>query len=143
MGRTLGEDFDEVLARTQSVIPGPATSDYDTLKGRTGPLGVHESTLAANYLCNVPRQKPWRELIQTIVIADLVLMQTLYQVFGIVMGWWFGRKDRKMNWCAGCMEQRVISAVSARPSFKDNGRESEYELLPSPEVQRTWSGLAH
>lgn len=96
-------DFPEAVSRQQ---PGSGTAleDYDSLKDTTGPLVVAPATLAVSYLCNVPRRKPWSELIVSILVADLVFMRALWSIFTFAMSSWLKAKDKTGNWCEGCLQ---------------------------------------
>lgn len=108
------------------------------------PLGVNDSTIAATYLCNVPRPKPGRELFQTILVADIVFLTALWRIFAFVMGYFVRRRDATANFCDGCM------AAARRPSEPTQAWEgltsrkslasvrtrstSDYELLEGHEL---------
>jgi hypothetical protein len=89
---------------TPTEAAGPAMEDYDTLRDTIGPLAVMPATLAVNYICNVPRRKPWSELIVSILVANLVFMRTLWSVFNLVMEMWVKDRDGRRNWCEGCLK---------------------------------------
>jgi hypothetical protein len=65
-------------------------------------LGVRPSVLATNYLCQVPRRKPWGSLIVSILVADLVLLRALWTVVGFVSTYFAKRRDPLANTCETC-----------------------------------------
>lgn len=75
----------EVGVNVINPIPGPATQPYGTRGYDTGPLGVTPSTISAEYLCQVPKRKAIGNLIITIVVADLVLLQTVWQLYKLIV----------------------------------------------------------
>jgi len=88
----------------------------------TGQLSVLPSVLSSKYLCQVPRQKPIGELIVSILIADLVLLQALWKITMWVAKWLIESRDVKANWCQGCIRQtdRVKSAINDRSLVETN-----------------------
>ena len=74
-------------------IPGPATEPYLTSGYTTGPLKVTPSTFSAEYLCQVPKRKSIGNLILTIVVADLVLLQALWQLYKLLVDTFFLNTD--------------------------------------------------
>jgi len=62
-------------------------------------LGVRPSVLATNYLCQVPRRKPWGSLIISILVADLVLLRALWTVVTLVSTYFAKRRDPLANTC--------------------------------------------
>jgi hypothetical protein len=56
------------------------TEDYDSLRDMTGKLEVRPSTIATRYLCQTSQRKPTGNLILSVLVADLVLLQALWKV---------------------------------------------------------------
>lgn len=107
-------NFSSILKGRDTRGSGPMLEDYNTLKDTTGPIGVEPSTLAVNYLCNVPQRKPWSELIVSILVADLVFMRALWSLFTLVVSSWVKSRDAMGNWCEGCW---------ARAEEKEQGKD--------------------
>lgn len=74
------------IANTQ---PGPATGDYATLRSQTGPLNLTASTINAKYWCQVPQRKSTGNLLVSILLADLVFLQSLWQLFKVGVEYFF------------------------------------------------------
>ena len=95
-----GENF----APGQTLLP---TAPYTVAQNSsTYHLGVNASTLATNYLCQVPRPKPAASLVFAVLIADLVLLQGLWRLFTLIVDSFFGKKYPEMGYCKGCIEQK-------------------------------------
>jgi hypothetical protein len=76
--------------------------EYDPSPENDALLGVRPSVLATNYLCQVPRRKPWGSLIIAILVADLVLLRALWTVVGFVSTYFVKRRDPLANTCETC-----------------------------------------
>lgn len=85
-------------------VPGPATGDYDALKGTTGKLGTSPSVISTKYTCQIPTRKPAGPLILSILVADLVFLQTAWSIYTFVAGLLLQEKD-KPSYCEGCLKQ--------------------------------------
>lgn len=81
----------------------PAIDNYESLRHTTGPLAVNPSTLAINYLCQIPKRKPLADLIISVLVANLVFLQALWLIFTFGMGYWLKRKDERSEYCIGCV----------------------------------------
>lgn len=86
-----------------NAVMGPANSSYADSSSRTdlGPLEISQSTIQSQYLCQIPRQKPWSELIVAIIVADLVFLRLLWTLFNIFATWWAEKCDRNAMYCEG------------------------------------------
>jgi hypothetical protein len=107
-------DFSQILDLSyheSTLDPGPAKAAYTPLDSTMGALGVRPSVLSAEYLCQVPRQKPTGDMLVAVLIADLVLLQALWQVFKLVVGGILTHQDRKANFCKGCLNQQLLDDV--------------------------------
>ncbi|KAI0889342.1 uncharacterized protein GGS22DRAFT_177860 [Annulohypoxylon maeteangense] len=82
---------------------GPGNASFDSLKATTGPLSVIPSVIATTYLCQVPELKSAGNLILAIIVADLVLLQSMWQLYKIVAEWYLGRRQPTANYCEGCV----------------------------------------
>ena len=74
-------------------------------------LEIRSSTISTTYLCQVPRLKSTGNLIFSIVVADLVLLQALWKVFIIVVDWWTKKRYPHMGTCTGCSGSGSIRSV--------------------------------
>ena len=103
--------LDPNLANIANARPGPALADYNTLKSQTGLLGTTPAVISAQYLCQVPRRKAAGELFVAILVADLVFLQVVWQLFKLVTEVWFlspKKRGPKVKYCEGCLlHQRV------------------------------------
>jgi hypothetical protein len=136
--------LDPNLNNIANAHPGPALADYDTLKSQTGPLGTTPATISAKYLCQVPRRKAAGELFVAILVADLVFLQAVWQLFKFVTETWFlspKKRGPKVNYCEGCLLQqrvdghddmpfdRITSARNSRQSLIRKTSRSNYDIL--------------
>ncbi|MCJ1228342.1 hypothetical protein MMC12_005003 [Toensbergia leucococca] len=69
-------------------------------------LGISASTLATNYMCQVPQLKPAASLIFAVLIADLVLLQGLWKLFTLIVDVSLGRKYPEMSYCKGRLKEK-------------------------------------
>ena len=67
---------------TGTSIPGCLTTAvnhcYVSLNGSNDNLTITDSTLYAQYVCQVPRRKDFGALLIAILVADIVFIQALY-----------------------------------------------------------------
>ncbi|KAL1859038.1 hypothetical protein Daus18300_009676 [Diaporthe australafricana] len=93
-------------SRTRSLVPYTASADGDSQ------LGVAPSVLATNYVCQLPRLKSTWALIVSVLVADLVLLQAIWKIYGLVVDYFFISKKDELRYCQGCsrslMEQSGI-----------------------------------
>lgn len=69
-------------------------------------LKVNPSTLATNYLCQIPHLKPTGSLIVSVLIADLVLLQVVWRIFKLVTDYWVVKRQPQLKYCEGCLSRR-------------------------------------
>ncbi|KAJ9659312.1 hypothetical protein H2198_003188 [Neophaeococcomyces mojaviensis] len=98
---TAGRNESEVNGTAE--VSGLPLRTYVASDDANRALGVRRSVIASSYLCQVPRQKSMGELIIAVLVADLVLLQALWNVTMIIAGWFVVSKDRKADWCKGCL----------------------------------------
>lgn len=74
-------DFEAILALpNMNARPGPAQKSYEDLKGSTGNIDITPAVISIEYLCQVPQRKPLGSLIISILVADLVFLQSLWKI---------------------------------------------------------------
>jgi len=71
--------------------PGPATNSYVEISASQGPLQTSPVIISSKYLCQVPQRKAIGSLLMTILLANLVSMETAWSI---------------TNFCAGIHAQR-------------------------------------
>lgn len=89
-------------ARMANLRSGPAKDSYSTLRETTGSLGIAPSVIATTYICQVPRLKPAGNLIVAIIVADLVLLQAVWQLYKISAEFYLGKTNRETAPCERC-----------------------------------------
>ncbi|KAF2640657.1 hypothetical protein P280DRAFT_543395 [Massarina eburnea CBS 473.64] len=77
-----------------------ATAPYNTSDNYT--LAINPSTISAMYLCQVPIRKSIGSLIVSILIANLVFLQTSYKIFVFSVDYFMVKTDPLTRSCAGC-----------------------------------------
>ena len=82
--------------------PALATAPFTDTIAAAFDLRVNPSVLTADYLCQIPQLKPTGSLIISVLIADLVLLQTIWHVFQLVINYILGMRHPKMRFCEGC-----------------------------------------
>lgn len=98
--------YTEVLTKKYvdfNADPGPATNDYDALKSTTGQLGTTPSVISTEYICQVPQRKSTTNLLVSIIVADLVFVQTVWLLFKLAVDFFYLRKDPTSQYCQGCI----------------------------------------
>ncbi|EXM17867.1 hypothetical protein FoTM2_015243 [Fusarium oxysporum f. sp. vasinfectum] len=89
-------------ARMANLRSGPANDSYSALKKTTGRLGITPSVIATTYICQVPRLKPAGNLIVAIIVADLVLLQAVWQLYKLSAEFYLSKKHRDSAQCERC-----------------------------------------
>jgi hypothetical protein len=87
------------------VLASAAYSNLTT-SNSTGRLGVKPATIYSEFLCQVPQMKGAGSLIVSIMISDLVFLQTLWTLYCWVAGWWLTKTDSNAMMCQGCLQQQ-------------------------------------
>ncbi|CZR66441.1 uncharacterized protein PAC_16342 [Phialocephala subalpina] len=65
-------------------------------------LGVSPAVLTTNYICQVPKLKTGGTLFVSVLVADLVLLQTLWMIFKFIVDtFWIGKR-LGLKSCEGC-----------------------------------------
>jgi hypothetical protein len=107
-------------------------STYEASPENNARLGVRPSVLSTNYLCQVPRRKPWGSLIIAILVADLVLLRALWTVVTFVATHFAKRRDPLANTCETCARSlREKAKSSGEQSYPAAGSALELEHLNS------------
>lgn len=65
-------------------------------------LGVSPSVLSTNYICQTPKLKSPGTLIVSVLVADLVLMQFIWQIYLLVVDYFFVSRREDLKYCEGC-----------------------------------------
>ena len=87
--------------------PVLASAAYNTLSitgNRTGHLGQKTATIYLEYVCQVPRMKGAGSLVVSVLVNDLVFLQTLWMIYCWVVGCWMTKKDSNTMVCEGCLQ---------------------------------------
>jgi hypothetical protein len=66
---------------------------------------VTPSVVTAQYLCQIPQLKSAGSPVISIFVADIVFLQTLWQIFKLVVGSILERKHPEANYCQGCVKK--------------------------------------
>ncbi|KAI3391802.1 hypothetical protein diail_6792 [Diaporthe ilicicola] len=130
--RSFTANLADVQREKANAWPGPAINSYDETTG-TGPLSVTPSVISAQYFCQVPHMRSAGSLIIAIIVADLVFLQSAWQLYKFVCGYWVGRKDKDSDVCSGCLNRPSGPlTVESREiiSGKDYERVAQHEIDP-------------
>lgn len=108
---------------------------YDEFRPLTGKLGCQNSTIAAQYLCSVPKSKSIGTMILAILIANLVFLQAAWRLLGLIAQGMLPNADPDAMVCEGCLKGNyAMEQVSSRPvsrlSGTDSRNESTVQLVP-------------
>jgi hypothetical protein len=116
--------------RIANLRPGPANDSYGALKKMTGPLGVTPSVIATTYICQVPRLKPAGNLIVAIIVADLVLLQAVWQLYKLATEAYLTRERPDSNSCQRCFGVSSVEQPNDPPAPSMASGESGLEYYP-------------
>ena len=123
---------------------------YDKLRDDlgSGQLQATPSTISTNYLCSVSKMKSRGNLFISILLADLVLLNTIWVLYSLIVQRFFVRSPTA-NYCEGCLgtadkfqcpDHRHKSTVSSAPTLPPLGLDAESLLTHTQPVhQRTSS----
>ncbi|MCJ1330650.1 hypothetical protein MMC10_007335 [Thelotrema lepadinum] len=92
----------------ENVSPDSRLAKYPFTVAQNGSqyvLAVNASTLAIDYLCQIPQLKPAGTLIFAVLVADLVLLQGLWKLFKLVIDSVLVKRYPSMKVCEGCLER--------------------------------------
>jgi hypothetical protein len=99
--------------------PALASAPFTVASAALFDLKVNPSVLTADYLCQVPQLKPTSSLVISVLIADLVLLQTIWHVFKLVIDQLLGRRHPEMRFCEGCERNELPSLEIAEGALKN------------------------
>lgn len=94
-------DF-SVLLKSATLLPFIEESPYTSENASEWNRQMRPSVLATTYMCQVPRLKSTGNLIFSILIANLVLLQALWKICRFCTDWFVARKYPEFNSCLGC-----------------------------------------
>jgi len=89
--------------------PGPLVQNYTILGDTTGPLAVTPSVFVRDYICQVPRRKAWANLIVSVLVADLVFLQAIWQLYKFAVDYFLVKKIPDGQRCEGC--RKISEAI--------------------------------
>ncbi|KAF4342062.1 hypothetical protein FBEOM_3993 [Fusarium beomiforme] len=117
-------------ARLANLKSGPATDSYDALKKKTGPLGATPSVIATTYICQVPRLKPAGNLIVAIIVADIVLLQAVWQLYKLAAETYLSKTRPDPVPCERCLGSSGVQEADDAPPPSMPSQESGLEYFP-------------
>ena len=120
---------------------GLATVPYVRHNSSQYQLNIHPSTLATNYLCQVPQLKAMSSLIVAVLIADLVLLQTIWRVFKLCIDTVLVKRHPEMKYCEGCLQttkdtslHRSEKALEEHDNISEGGFQGAYAKVEQAEM---------
>ncbi|KAF4929525.1 hypothetical protein CGCF245_v012083 [Colletotrichum fructicola] len=100
----------------------PLNESYGTIQPLMGPLSCNKATIAAQYLCSVPKQKSVGVMLLAIILADLVFLQAAWKLLQ-----WFADSRManrpQMKFCEGCLEAQGGNAGGFELEKQPRGRQ--------------------
>lgn len=120
-------NFTLALEHLANAYPGPANQDYEMLKNETGPLGVTPSVISTRYTCQVPQLKSGSNLFIAVLVADLVFLQTAWQLYNIFADAMLNRMPNS-DICEGCVKASQRELLG-QPSGRDEADGDSIELI--------------
>ncbi|KAK4494247.1 hypothetical protein PRZ48_014545 [Zasmidium cellare] len=94
-------------------------------------LRIDPSVLATEYLCQVPQLKPTGSLIIAVLIADIVLLKTIWQLYKLGVDWMLQNKHPDMKLCEGCLvgHGQVDDSSAAESEIKAQSHRGDYQKI--------------
>lgn len=89
-------------------------------------------TIYTEYLCSIPKRRDWGALLVSVLVADLVFLQTAWQLLNFVATQWMQRRYEDVNYCVGCMQAKETGARWDMPS-KDK-RDDLEQMRPGSDL---------
>ncbi|KAK2730589.1 hypothetical protein CKAH01_02417 [Colletotrichum kahawae] len=102
----------------------PLNESYSVIQPLMGPLSCNKATIAAQYLCSVPRQKSVGVMLLAIILADLVFLQAAWKLLQWIAGSRMAN-IRQTNVCEGCLLLQGQSRDGIELVDKPRGRKQE------------------
>lgn len=116
-------DFSDIAGFTPLVFTQLETQNYTSRQhsiNSTGPLGVTPSTISTKYLCQVPQRKSSGDILVSVLLADLVLLQAAWKLYTFIVDIVMFRKRPSLKHCDGCIDkQSHIQRLCANESFRE------------------------
>lgn len=119
---------------------GPANASFAALEATTGPLGTTPSVIATTYICQVPRLKTRGDIIIAILVADLVLLRAVWQIYKLLTEVYLGKKRSTANHCEGCLSRARSEKSGDTIALLTPGHEDSSQYLPLIVLPQTESG---
>ncbi|KAI0838456.1 hypothetical protein F5Y06DRAFT_303776 [Hypoxylon sp. FL0890] len=91
-------------------------------------LGVNQSILASDYLCQIPQLKSPGNLLVSVLVADLVILQAIWTIFRLVVDKFYIKDAEEARYCTACTPKPQGDEPSGVYESID-GHESEMILL--------------
>lgn len=108
--RSFTSNLASAQEKSANAKPGPATQSYD--ETATGTLSVTPSVISAQYLCQVPRMRSPGSLLLAVLVADLIFLQTAWQLYKLVCEKLLARRYPDANLCHGCLNGPVETQLA-------------------------------
>ena len=134
-GNFSGIPSDVQNATAKDGSPYPINQAYQLVVDAMGPRNLNStpnSTIYTQYLCSIPKLKGPGALFFSVLLADLVFLQTCWTVLNLVATWWLERSYDHANYCDGC---RIRNDSVTRKEVGPNGVEHMYHLLDGGSVR--------
>ncbi|KAI1177352.1 hypothetical protein F4777DRAFT_577158 [Nemania sp. FL0916] len=101
-------DTNRTKGSTMHIDTSLETTPFDPSAVPQPALGAQPNFLSTTYTCQVPRPKSTATRVFAILIADLVLLQTVWKGFKFLLDFFIvGRGDPSLKYCEGCLENHV------------------------------------
>jgi hypothetical protein len=71
----------------------------------TGSLGLSDTVVATEYLCQVPRRKPVGDIFVSVLLADLVFLQFAWKLYTVFVDKLLVHKQPNAMFCQACAER--------------------------------------
>ncbi|KAI0010064.1 hypothetical protein F4779DRAFT_579175 [Xylariaceae sp. FL0662B] len=132
--QTLRREFRWGLA----AIDDQFLKNFDPTQSRNSQLRVNQSLLTTDYLCQIPQLKSPGNLFVSILVADLVILQTLWKIFTLIIDGFCIKDTEEAQSCTTCMHH---SKISETPGGYESVSEQESDGILLGERRSINSGL--
>ncbi len=108
------------------------TTSFDPSAVPQPVLGAQPSFLSTNYICQIPKMKSPGTQALAILLANLVLLHTIWQVYKLILdAVILGRGDPSLKYCEGCLESHIEKRVEPM-------RDLNTDTLKGPKPYGDW-----
>ncbi len=97
---------------------------------------LNESTIYAQYQCQVPRLKSKATLVMAVALADLVFLRALWFVFNLITAAWLRQSDPHAMFCDGCVSGLMEEGLYKKDKWSASSLDEKDSVIRSVTERR-------